>query len=201
MQFKQKVAGVLLLLVAGQANAQSPSDEAPASRLRLFGQNGVGMVLYTNTTCTAEYAQKIRASGSLGSAFGSMLGKVKNESLGIAETDTSRGLKQRGMILSKAYFKEYPLVPGQPVVVEAGMGSPTGWRCDRLISSVFTPEAGKDYEVALDVDFSGGVCTLKVNQVAADGTLLRLPVQPAGKHCGVPADQPGQGPEAGGQPT
>lgn len=194
MRFTCGIFTVFLLLAANTAGAQQLATDAPASsRLRLFGQNGVGMVLYTNTSCTAEYAQKIRASGSLGNAFGSMLGKVKNESLGIPETDTSRGLKQRGMIMSKAYFKEYPLVPGQSVVVEAGMGSPAGWRCDRLITSAFTPQAGKDYEVALGVDFSGGVCTLKVNEVAADGSLLRLPVQPASKQCVPAAAEPGQG--------
>lgn len=194
MRFKSGIFGAFLLLVASQAGAQQAAPDEPASsRLRLFGQNGVGMVLYTNTSCISEYSEKIRASGSLGSAFGSMLGKVKNESLGMPDTETSRGLKQRGMVLSKAYFKEYPLVAGQSVVVEAGMGSPAGWRCDRLISSVFTPEAGKDYEVALDVDFSGGVCTLKVNEVATDGSLLRLPVQPASKQCAQAAAQPGQG--------
>lgn len=189
---KGLLVGVLLLAAAPvvaqeAADAAATGAEVPSPRLRLFGQNGVGVVLYTNTTCTRKFDEKIRASGSMGSAFGSMLGKVKNEALGIPETATTRSIGQRGMLLSKAYFREYPLQAGTPVVVEAGAGSPAGWRCDRLITATFTPEDGKDYEAAFDVDFSDGVCTLKVNAVAADGRLSRVPVVPASADCAAPA--------------
>lgn len=156
---------------------------ATGTRIRLFGQNGVGMVMYTDTVCTRKYASKIEASGTLGSAFGSLFGSVKNESLGIPETATTQSLKQRGKLGSKAYYREYALVPGKPVVLQGGMSAPTGWRCERQITSSFTPEAGKDYEAALDLDFSDGVCTLKVNEVAADGALTKLDVVPASKTC------------------
>lgn len=33
------------------------------------------------------------------------------------------------------------------------------------------------------MDFADGVCMLKVNAVAADGSLSRVPVVPAGKEC------------------
>ncbi len=197
MRWNKGILSAALLLVSVQANAQGdigddPQDAAATTgadagvaspRLRLFGQNGVGVVLYTNTTCTRKFDEKIRASGSMGSAFGSMLGTAKSETLGIPETTTTRSIGQRGMLLSKAYFREYALQAGTPVVIEAGAGSPSGWRCDRMVTAAFTPEPGRDYEAAFDVDFAGGVCMLKVNAVAGDGSLSQVPVVPASKEC------------------
>lgn len=193
MEWNKGLLFAVLALSVGNVAAQeqamlgdASTQDAGASRLRLFGQNGIGMVLYTDAVCTRTYGEKIRASGSMGSAFSSMLGKVKNESLGIPATATTRGLSERGMLLSKAYYREYSLAGGKPVVLEAGMQSPTGWRCERTITSVFTPEPGRDYEAAMDVDFSDGVCTLKVNRVEPDGELVRVAVRPASKDCSAP---------------
>lgn len=177
---------LLALMLPFQLLAATPAP-APAAqaRIRLFGQNGVGLVLYTNARCTGRFDQKIRASGSIGNAFGSLLGRVKNESIGIPATETTRNLATRKMIGSKPYFKEYTLSPGQPVIVEGGLQTPTGWHCDHLISAAFTPVPGADYEVGLDVDWHGGICTLPVSQVAVDGQLTRVPVHAVGGDCDV----------------
>ncbi|KAB7772579.1 hypothetical protein CKY51_00090 [Xanthomonas maliensis] len=185
----------LALAGVGSALAEDAAPAAAASggaRLRIFGQNGVGIVLYKDAVCNKKYSEKIRASGSLGSAFGSLVGAVKNESIGIPETQNTRNLHDRKMIGSKPFYKEYALEAGKPVVVEAGAhsdhwstatGYHMGWNCGPLLSSTFVPEAGADYEVALDLDFRQSVCVLAVNRVAADGQVTPVAVSPAAKDC------------------
>ncbi|PPU54616.1 hypothetical protein XdyCFBP7245_17390 [Xanthomonas dyei] len=172
--------------------ASSPTDGASA-RIRMFGQNGIGIVLYKDAVCTATYGEKVRASGSLKSAFGSLMGSVKNESIGIPETENTRHLRDRKMIGSKPFYKEYAIEPGKPVVVEAGASSPAhwsqspgyhiGWSCGALLASTFVPEPGADYEVALNLDFRSSVCTLAVNRVDANGQVSPVDVAPVAKDC------------------
>lgn len=175
--------------------AQEPtSHEASAgTRIRLFGQNGVGIVLYKDAVCTAKYGEKIRVSGSLGSALGSLFGSVKNEGIGIPETQSTRNLQDRKMIGSKPFYRELVLEAGKPVVVEAGASSPAhwsqapgvnaGWSCGALLTSTFVPQAGADYEVSLNLDFRNSVCVLAVNRVNPDGQLTPVEVAPASKDC------------------
>ncbi|MBB5866430.1 hypothetical protein GGR61_004110 [Xanthomonas arboricola] len=172
--------------------APSPADGAGA-RIRMFGQNGVGIVLYKDAVCTAKYGEKVRASGSLKSAFGSLMGSVKNEAIGIPETESTRHLRDRKMIGSKPFYKEYMIEPGKPVVVEAGASSPahwsqapgyhSGWSCGALLASTFVPQPGADYEVALNLDFRSSVCTLAVNRVDANGQVSPVDVAPVAKDC------------------
>ncbi len=177
------------------AFCQEPTPQAASAgaRIRLFGQNGVGIVLYKDAVCTAKYGEKIRVSGSLGSAFGSLFGSVKNEGIGIPETQNTRNLQDRKMIGSKPFYKELALEAGKPVVVEAGASSPAHWSqapgfnlgrsCGALLTSTFVPQAGADYEVALNLDFRNSVCVLAVNRVNPDGQVTPVEVAPASKDC------------------
>ncbi len=193
---------IRLLVVSLAAACVAPvlaAEQAPAridgtgARIRMFGQNGVGIVLYKDAVCTAAYGEKVRASGSLGSAFGSLMGSVKNQAIGIPETQNTRNLHERKMIGSKPFYKEYAIEAGKPVVVEAGASSPahwtstpgfkSGWTCGPLLASTFVPEAGADYEVALDLDFRNSVCTLAVKRVAVDGQVTPVDVAPVSKDC------------------
>ncbi|WP_230079264.1 hypothetical protein [Xanthomonas oryzae] len=159
----------------------------------MWGNLSVGIVLYKDAVCTAKYGEKVRASGSLKSAFGSLLGSVKNESIGIAETENTRHLRDRKMIGSKPFYKEFMVEPGKPVVVEAGASSPgdwseapgyhIGWTCGALLASTFVPQPGEDYEMALNLDFRNSVCTLAVNRVDANGQVSPVDVAPASKDC------------------
>jgi hypothetical protein len=190
---------IVLVLIASACATPALAEEqahraaSTSARIRLFGQNGVGIVLYKDAVCTAKYGEKIRASGSLGSAFGSLLGTVKSEGIGIPETQNTRNLRDRKMIGSKPFYKEYALEAGKPVVVEAGAGSPAhwsqtpgfnvGWNCGALLTSSFVPQAGADYEVALNLDFRHSVCILAVNRVNSDGQVIPVEVVPASKEC------------------
>jgi len=180
---------ILLALIASAcampalAQELAPQAASAVARIRLFGQNGVGVVLYKDAVCTAKYGEKIRVSGSLGSAFGSLFGSVKSEGIGIPETQNTRNLQDRKMIGSKPFYKELALEAGKPVVVEAGAGSPAhwsqtpgvklGWNCGALLTSTFVPQVGADYEVALNLDFRNSVCVLAVSRVNPDGQVTR----------------------------
>ncbi|ABJ90031.1 hypothetical protein; hypothetical protein of the Tn5613 transposon [Xanthomonas oryzae pv. oryzae KACC 10331] len=118
---------------------------------------------------------------------------MKNQAIGIPETQNTRNLHERKMIGSKPFYKEYAIEAGKPVVVEAGASSPaywtstpgfkSGWTCGPLLASTFVPEAGADYEVALDLDFRNSLCTLAVKRVAADGQVTPVDVAPVSKDC------------------
>ncbi|WP_045758707.1 hypothetical protein [Xanthomonas albilineans] len=196
-----KIIGKFLIVLLSSACAMSAFAEGQATphandvgaRIRLFGQNGVGLVLYKDAVCTKKYGEKIRVSGSLGNAFGSLFGAVKNEGIGIPETRNTKNISNRKMIGSKPYYKEYAVEAGKAVVVEAGAGSPgfwsqtpgfhMGWDCGSLIASSFVPQAGSDYEVAMNIDFRNSVCVLVVNRVGADGQTTPVDVKPVPKHC------------------
>lgn len=187
------ILSLVSVMPAMAAEPAPSSSEGAGARIRMFGQNGVGIVLYKDAVCTAKYGEKVRASGSLKSAFGSLMGSVKNEPIGIPETENVHRLGDRKMIGSKPFYKEYAIEPGKPVVVEAGASSPAhwnqapgyhvGWSCGALLASTFVPEPGADYEVALNLDFRSSVCTLAVNRVDANGQVSPVDVAPVAKDC------------------
>lgn len=158
--------------------AVSPAPPPAASKLRLFGQNGVGVVLHRNSACDGG-ADSVRVSGGMGSAFSSFIGTVKNESLGMPETETTRRLAQRDGMMSKAFFKEYEIAPGQPVTVAMGF-SDVGMRKQcRNMAATFVPETGAAYEGRLDLDLQAGLCRFVVNRVGSDGALSAVAIEPA----------------------
>lgn len=153
--------------VASSASATAPQS----SRFRLFGQNGFGMAFYPKSKCEGG-PNKITVSGGLGAMFSSLFGTVKNESIGMPETETTKNLAKRNGLLSKAYFREYQIEAGEPVAVAASFSDPSGARC--RIAVTFVPESGVDYESRLDL--SGNTCTLIMNRVGQDGSLTSVPI-------------------------
>lgn len=150
--------------------------ERPA-RIRLFGQNGVGLTMYTNAVCKKEYDEEIEASGSLGNYFKAMVRKKpENISIGMPETDDSRNLAMRDKLWASPYYAEHALVPGQPVLLQANIANGSGWTCNRGrgIELGFVPEPGVDYEGDMIRDFEGGSCGIAIRRIAADGTTTRM---------------------------
>ncbi|WP_369977399.1 hypothetical protein [Xanthomonas bundabergensis] len=179
---------LLLLALPLDAMAQGAPDPAQfpdPARLRVFGQNGVGLTLYTNAVCKDDYEEEIEVSGSLGNGFRALAGKrVPNISLGMPETVGVRTMEEGKVFMAKPYYREYALIPGQPVRVRAGIKSAANMRCASDFDVAFTPEAGADYEVAMRFDMQA--CLLTVMKVAADGQLSPQPFAPAKQRCDTP---------------
>ena len=151
------------------------SGSSGSARLRLFGQNGIGVTLYKNSACTGG-AESIRVSGGFGSALSSLFGSVTNESIGIPETITSSSLAQRDGALSKAYFREYAVESGKPLTVTMGFQDPALRKYCKTIAATFIPAPDSDYEGRLDVDLNKGQCVFSIGQVLADGSLMPVKV-------------------------
>ncbi len=202
-----------VLMLSGCASLSSVTDNvdyAPDSqaRIRLFGQNGKVTVMWRGIDCAAgEKGEKINVGGSLGDAFSSLVGTAKNHRIGIPETAMTRQLAEMNGALSKAFYKEYVLPAGKPVVLRAAY---LGWphvsavsldpqRFDafaqledalardrhyekttcRPWSFKFIPQAGKDYEVIgfLIPGIVSRVCRVAVNEVNQDGGLVPVKLQ------------------------
>lgn len=143
------------------------ADSEKAPRIRLFGQNAMGVTLYKNSECI----NGITVSGGISQSFSSMLGGVESESLGIPETKTTKNISQRNGILSKAYYKEYELEANKPVIIRMIFSDVSGWHCKKPFYLSFTPKLNKDYEGHLDLH--DGICEAVINEVASDGTLSK----------------------------
>lgn len=161
--------------------ADPPAADKATARIRLFGQNAVMVNYYPNSKC--DGGEGVRVSGGLGDAFSSFIGTAKNQSLGMPETPNTTNLSARDGMLSKAYFREYEITAGQPLTIamgfrEARAAPPaaipgatatvtTRAVSCRTIATTFVPEPGKDYEAALDIRSSEGVCVQVINEVSA----------------------------------
>lgn len=133
--------------------------------------------------------EKINVGGSLGDAFGSMLGMSKNDSIGIPATENTKNLASQNGILSKAVYREFVIPAGKPVKVEGtyiGLTNITplaqggalyyheGDCSSNTVS--FTPQAGQDYEVGSYLDGNG--CSVVVfNIKTTDGKVSLIPIQ------------------------
>ena len=184
--------------VAGSAPAASESEasakaaEAGSARIRLFGRNGFIVDFFENSMCFGGDA-KTSVSGSLGSTFSSFLGKQKSVSLGIKDTPNTLSMASKDAPFSKGYFREYKVAAGQPLTLKMSYALPQAMSCGP-IGKTFIPQAGKDYEAILDVDFRARRCTVGVQEVQAnegDAVLVEVPSMPPTK-CGTPvfADGP-----------
>lgn len=161
-------ACALFLTLAVPAVAQDAAASRPGTaRIRLFGQNGVLVDFYQNSSCVGGDAQKTRVSGGVGDAFSSLFGRAKNSSIGMKDTPNTQNLSKRDGLASKAYFREYEIPGNQPLSLRMAFqsGPGVGVRCSNL-GGTFTPEAGKDYEVALD--FRPGQCVAVVQEIRQD---------------------------------
>jgi hypothetical protein len=171
--------------------ATSPADEtttmsatADTARIRLFGQNGVGVKLYQNRACVG--GKSITVSGGLGDAFASFVGTASDKSIGMPATPNSANRSKRNGILSKAFFREYVIASRQPITVTSGFASNPGTNdyveCKR-IATTFTPEAGKDYEVTLEITPS--LCMQVINEIhtTPDGMTLQPVLRNKAESC------------------
>ena len=174
---------------AAPAAASSTEAAAPAApaRVRLFGQNGIMVHFYQNSSCVGGKGPKTTVSGGVGDAFGSFLGRAKNTSIGMPETPTTADLGKRDGYFSKAYFREYEIPGNQPMALrmafQSGGGAPGSKYC-RAFGGTFTPEAGKQYEVTLEVAPNECLAVVREIQESASGpaTLRDIPVAGA-KDC------------------
>lgn len=168
----------VLASLSSPAIAEGPVTESHnATRLRLFGQNGVAVRYYPNSACHG--GNGVTVSGGFGDAFSSLLGTVKNESIGIPDTPNTLNQAARNGILSKTFFREYEVVPGQPLTIAMTFmntpnspvkqangvtSTPSSEHC-KTIATTFIPEQGKDYEGVLDIRRDLGLCIQSINEV------------------------------------
>ncbi len=190
---------LLLLALVGIAGinvsaAQDPTPQptaAPAAverpaRIRLLGQNGIGLTMYTNSPCEDEYEEEIEGSGALSLSFKALVGKRRaNESIGIAETETTRTMEDRNQLMANPYYTEFPLVPGQPVALQAQIAAGAGLSCGRGrgVHGMFVPEPGVDYEGEMVRDFKMMVCGISVRRVSSDGSLAPVQIEAWPRKC------------------
>lgn len=99
-----------------------------------------------------------------------------NVSLGIAETETLRGLKS-------PKYREYAVQAGQPLIFDAHIRH-RGAFCAGTLAVQIVPATGVDYEVKLDT--VGQVCRLNVHSVDAEGVRLAVPARRAPETCTRP---------------
>jgi hypothetical protein len=172
------------------APAAAPSAEAASAtptataRVRLFGQNGIMVHFYQNSSCVGGKGPKTTVSGGVGDAFGSFLGRAKNTSIGMPETPTTADLGKRDGYFSKAYFREYEIPGNQPMALrmafQSAAGAPGSKYC-RAFGGTFMPEAGKQYEVTLEVAPNECLAVVREIQQTASGpaNLRDIPVAAA----------------------
>lgn len=154
---------------AQPAPALSNEAATPApARVRLFGQNGLMVHFYQNSSCMGGKGPKTTVSGGVGDAFGSMFGRAKNTTIGMPETPTTANLGKRDGYFSKAYYREYEIPGNQPMTLrmayQSAAGAPGSTYCGTF-GGTFTPEAGKQYEVTLEV--SPKQCLAVVHEIEA----------------------------------
>lgn len=169
---------LLLSACAGNPATTNQVDYNPKeqARIRLYGQNGKPTLMrYSHN----GQETKINVGGGMGDAFGSLVGTVKNQSIGIPLTRISSNVGGQNGILAKAFYKEFAVPSGSTLRVQNNLiglanFSPSGPvvsyspRCSSKEFS-FQPEAGKDYEVASIVNQQG--CAVVVFEVQADGEI------------------------------
>jgi hypothetical protein len=196
--FSPVLLSVLLFACAGQSVREtSYHDPGHSARIRLFGQNQRPSIMTVGRDCaTGEAGQEINVGGGLGDAFRSFARSATNESLGIPETGTTRQLSRRDGLLSKAFYREFVIPAGRPVLVRAAFigltTSMTTIAANRKYRTTyhepsyrtravsFIPEAGKDYE-AISVQDDGKEIVV-ILEVAADGSLDPTPSE-AAQNC------------------
>ena len=91
-------------------------DSQSQARIRLYGQNGKPSHAYTGIDCdTNRKGTKIGVGGSLGDAFGSLVGASSSQSMGIPETEISKNVGKMNGLASRAFFREFAVPAGKPV--------------------------------------------------------------------------------------
>lgn len=147
--------------VATELSTQTKEyNNSQDARIRLYGQNGRPASMEIEINGKTE---KITVGGSLGQAFGSMLGAKGNESIGMPETELSKNPSSHSKLLSGIFFKEFIIPAGKEVKVTNSINSLTNIAEHSTLTTktttittlkgcngkvvTFIAEAGKDYEV------------------------------------------------------
>ncbi|MGH8038808.1 MAG: hypothetical protein ACREPC_02375 [Stenotrophomonas sp.] len=198
------VTGLLLatVLLAGPAAAQestaaatsaetsatpdiAPVPAAAKARVRIFGQNGQGITMYTDAACRNTYTDKVDVARSGARAIGSLFGGAPdNIALGMPETSTVRNMKS--VLFSKPNYQEYAVAGGRPLIFDARVENTNDYRCDRELTLQFTAEPGQDYEVFMST--AGGICRLSANHVGADGSVQAQATTFPPQRCEAPVE-------------
>ena len=164
-------------------------DSQSQARIRLYGQNGKPSYAYTNVDCESNpKGTKIGVGGSLGDAFGSLVGASSSQSMGIPETEISKNVGKMNGLASRAFFREFAIPAGKPVNAQTFYIGLTNTRhtethtviqhegsCSSNMAS-FVPQAGHDYEI---VGSKGRSCGVSVFEVGAQGELTPVAVDAA----------------------
>lgn len=167
--------GIALLCVLSSnfAWADEPAEaKGGAARVRFFGQAAIAIKFFKNQSCYGRKGIQVSKT-NLGALFGS----TKSITLGMPETPTVADLKSRDGILFSAFYREYAVRADEPLTIWAAYAESTGrkmYSCDSF-GAVLTPQAGKDYEVT--VDLGNNKCVFKINRIEAAGAAVQL--QPA----------------------
>ncbi len=167
-------AGMLILSFAciGASNAQTGASPAGAAaqapvagkaRLRVFAQNGITIHLYQNSVCIGK-GRKSTVGGLGKTFFSSLVGRTTNTSVGMKETPNTRNLAKRDKLGSKAYFQEFEFPANEPVSVAMHFQDVELSAGCKLVGGTFTPAAGKEYELELDV--TRPQCVAVVQEIA-----------------------------------
>jgi len=147
--------------------AQAASKE-PA-RIRLFGQNGIGVAFNASSQCYDSH-KSITVSGGVGDSFKSFFGNVKNQSIGMPATVNVTNLKAHNGILSKAYYREYEIPSNVPMAVRMVYGDGAMY-CDPIIVT-FVAQPGEDYEGYLQG--TGHYFKVVMNKIVLEGEAVGL---------------------------
>lgn len=173
-QMKVMLGPVLLCVLSSscawaQENAEAKGAEA---RVRFFGQAAIAIKFFKNQSCFG--GRGIQASKT---NFGAMFGNAQSISLGMPDTPTVTNLSSRDGILFNAFYREYAVRADEPLTVYAAYAETTGRTgisCQPF-TGVFKPEAGKDYEVT--VDLANSACIFQIKRIELkDGAVQLQPV-------------------------
>ena len=193
MSRKALIATSVLVMLSACATTQMPAtsqhyDPSDSARIRLFGQNGTPSIM--TVQMPDNKTVEVNVGGGVGDAFGSLLGTVKSESIGISETENTRNLQQGGGLLSKVFYREFVIPAGREVQVKnafigltnvnhnPGSGLTMIQKQGNCSSQIvtFVPEAGKDYEVGSYKN--GPQCSVMVFEIQKqNGTSELRPVE------------------------
>lgn len=162
---------IAVLLLTGCSTATTkiqPSeyDAKNSARLRVFGNNGIGMVIYTNMNeCPLSSENGLRVSGKIQQSINAFLSQEDNISIGMPVSDRVKNPYQS--IFGNDFFTEL-VIPAKPITIQSTFTSADYSYCKPITVTLF-PEAGKDYETVLNINKIDRYCQLKILRIDNDG--------------------------------
>lgn len=179
---KLLAAVMLCALDSSMVMAQDTEGQQVAgagARVRFFGQAAIGIKLFKNQSCYAGRGIQASKKGPFGG---------KNVSIGMPNSPNVDNMKSRDGILFAATYHEYAVRAGQPLTIHVDYSETTGSvrlttgnmitetegisnSCEKF-AEVFTPEAGQDYDVTVDI--GRGTCQLHVQKIESKDSAVRL---------------------------